>query len=256
MVFLRPCVCLIAAAALAAAAPGGAVGQTLRSIAQAGTPVKYAGADSRLPGLCRELAQAVQRFDSQLQVQGLDKEAPLRRVEVLLERGEIDLFFCMIDTPARRARFDFLSVPIYQTRHVVVQRSADRRAVDSYARLAEIGRRSPVLVAQGSALARHLARQGVAHVEGAPSDLLGLRMLMLDRAEVLYGQDMTLAPLLRLPEFAGRLRISGRALAADSHFVAVSRQLPGATRNRLETALSALERNGTLRELSERYRQP
>ena len=229
--------------------------QQLRSIAQHGAPVKYAAVGDSQPGLCREVAQQVQRFDPQLRIAGLERDAPLRRVELLLERGEIDVFFCLIETPERRRRFDFLSVPIYQVRHRVVQRADDPAVLAHYDDLAAAGRRKPVLVAQGSVLAGRLVRAGVPVSEAAPSDIAALRMLLLGRSDAVYGQDMTLLPLLQLPEFAGRLRLGETVFDEERQLVAVDRRLPGATRLRLETALSALERKGLLRELVERYHQ-
>jgi ABC-type amino acid transport substrate-binding protein len=239
-------VCLLANAALAHA-------QQLRSIAQQGAPVKYAALDEQRPGLCRELALQVQRFDPQLSITGLDNEAPLRRVELMLERGEIDVFFCLIDTRERRRRFDFLSVPIYRVRHVVVQRADDPTLLADHRDLALAGRRKPVLVAQGSVLAQRLSRAGVPFSEAARNDIAALRMLLLGRSDAVYGQDMTLAPLLRLPEFEGRLRIGEAVFDEERQYVAVDRRLPGATRLRLETALAALERSGALRDLAQKY---
>lgn len=230
--------------------------QPLRSIAQAGAPVKYAAPGEARPGLCREAAQALTQFDPRVQFAGLEREASLRRIERMLEHDEIDVFLCLLATPERRARFDFLSVPIYRVRHVLVQRREDERQIESYPQLAQHSQGLPVLVARGSALARQLDRQGVRHSDAPANDIVALRMLLVGRGELVYGQDMTLVPLLRLPEFAGRLRLGEATLSEDSHHLALSRRLPGATRQRLETALATLERNGTLRELAERYRRP
>lgn len=229
------------------------VAQPLRSIAQRGAPVKYAIGDDGRPGLCREVADAVQRLDPELRIGGLDQQAPLRRIELLLERGEIDVFFCLIDTPERRARFDFLPTPLYRVRHVVVQRAEDAERIAGFQALAALGQRKPVLVAQGSVLARRLARAGVPYSEAALNDIAALRMLLAGRGDALYGQDMTLAPLLRLPEFEGRLRLGELAFEEERQQVAVSRRLPAAMRQRLEAALLTLERRGVLREIAEKY---
>jgi polar amino acid transport system substrate-binding protein len=233
-----------------------AAAQPLRSIAQSGAPVKYAAPGEARAGLCREAAQALTQFDPRLQIAGLEREASLRRIERMLEQDEIDVFLCLLDTPERRARFDFLSVPIYRVRHVLVQRREDERRIESYQQLAQHSRGLPVLVAQGSALARQLDRQGVRYSDAPGNDIVALRMLLAGRGDAVYGQDMTLAPLLRLPEFEGRLRLGEVALAEERHYLALSRRLPGATRQHLETALATLERQGTLRELAERYRRP
>lgn len=230
--------------------------QTLRSAAQSGAPAKYAASDAPRPGLCRELVDRVERLDPGLRISGLTLQAPLRRIELMLEKGEIDVFFCLLDTPERRQRFNYLPVPLYRVRHVVVQRADDPTVLAGMPDLAAVGRRKPVLVAQGSVLARTLAKGHVPFSEVAGSDAAALRMLVLGRADAVYGQDMSLLPLLKSPELAGKLRVSDTVFFEEHHYAVVGRHVPKATVERIGAALATLERQGLLRDLAERYRQP
>lgn len=231
-----------------------ATAQSLRTAAQRGVPVKYAPGNAERPGLCSEVMDLVEQIDPGLRFSGRNQSATLRRVELMLERGEIDVFFCLLDTPERRRRFDYLSVPLYRIRPLLVQRAEDRSTPLTLAELAQSSRGRPVLVAQGSVLAQMLARAGVTINDGANSDEAALRMLALGRVDFVFGQDMTLLPLLHQPEFAGRLRVSeGSLFEIEPHYAVVGRHVSKILVQRLETALQTLERQGRLRALAEKY---
>lgn len=231
--------------------------QTLRSAAQSGASFKFGVVTSSRPGLCREVAQRLEQLDPGLHFSGMSFEAPLRRIELMLERGQIDVFFCLLDTPERRQRFDYLPQPIYRVRHVVAVRVDEARKPANLQELAELGRQSPVLVAQGSVLARTLAQAKVPYSEAASSDLAALRMLVLGRAAAVYGQDLNLLPLLKLPELVDKLKLLEVSFVDEQQYVVVGHHVPKATADRIAAALVQLERKGVLRELQDKYyRQP
>ena len=105
----------------APAVPGaGATGPlTLRSAAQAGAPAKYASGDPQRPGLCGEIAAAVMRTDPDLHLEGLDQPVPLRRLELMLSNGDLDVFFCLLKSEHRHALMRYLPVPLYRISHVL-----------------------------------------------------------------------------------------------------------------------------------------
>ncbi len=235
--------------------PGIAAAQTtLRTVLQSGAPVKYDPQQAARPGLCLELLRAVEALDPGLRFSGLNLQAPLRRIERMLEGGEIDVFFCLLDTPQRRRLADYLPVPLYTVRHWVVQRSEDARSISGYAELREAGQRKPVLVAQGSVLAQSLQAAGVPFSDVARSDVEALRMLALGRSDALYGQDMTLRPLLQGQGEGARFRVASGDFKVENHYAVVGRHLPEATASRLLRALQQLERSGKLAELQQKYR--
>lgn len=246
----------LAPAWLARAAEPAPLPPPLRTFAQSGALLKYAPGDARRPGLCAEILRAVERLDAGLHFSGDERQAPLRRIERMLAGGEIDVFFCLLKSPERSQRWNYLPVPLYPVRHVAVQRRDDPTELKGLNELLAAGRRKPVLVAQGSLLAGVLARAQVPYSDVARSDLEALRMLALGRSDVVYGQDMTLTPLLRAPELAGRLRLAPAVFHEEAQYVAVARHLPERLVQRLTQALQTLERDGTLRALTDKYRQP
>lgn len=226
----------------------------LRSAQQGGALVKYDphGGPAR-PGLCMEVLQAVQRIDPGLQFTGLDQQLPLKRVERLLADGLIDAFFCLLKSPERERQWRYAPVPLYSIRHVVVQRADDDRALDSLQDLAVASRRKPVLVMRGTALARRLLQAHVAVAE-VGSEREALQMLLMNRADVIYGQDINLVRHISDAGLGSKMKFGRTVFQEEQQYLALRADLPAAHEERLTQALRRLERDGVLRALADKYR--
>lgn len=243
---------LLSALALSTAAPAQEL--TLRTVQQSGSIVKYntdGGADK--PGLCLEILHAVEKQDPGLHFSGLRQQAPLRRVERLLSEGQVDAFFCLLKSPERERQWRYAPVPLYAIRHVVVQRADDPRRFDNLAELAAASLTKPVLVMRGTALARRLVTAGVAIAEVA-SEREALQMLLLGRADLIYGQDINLRRHLDDARLGDRLSLGSTVFLEEPQYLTMRATLPAATQERLTQALRKLERDGTLRQLADKYR--
>ncbi|MGQ3052545.1 MAG: substrate-binding periplasmic protein [Roseateles sp.] len=241
---------------LSLAAAASAQELQLRTAQQSGSLVKYDpdGAASR-PGLCMEVLRAVERLDPGLRFTGLDQQVPLKRVERLLAEGLVDAFFCLLKSPEREKQWRYAAVPLYTIRHVVLQRADDARHFDSLPDLAAAGRDKRVLVMRGTALARRLVAAGVAIAEVA-SEREALQMLTLGRADVIYGQDINLQRHVSDNRLSEKLRFGRTVFQEEAQYLALRADLPAAHEERLTLALRRLERDGTLRQLAEKYRSP
>ena len=243
---------LLSALLLSLAAPAQEL--TLRTVQQSGSMVKYDPDGGPLkPGLCVEILRAVEKLDTGLHFSGLDQQVPLRRVERLLADGLVDAFFCLLKSPEREKQWRYLPVPLYAIRHVVVQRADDPRNLDTLAELAALSQRKPVLVARGTVLARRLVAADVAIAE-VGSEREALQMLTLGRADAIYGQDINLQRHIAENKLGDKLKFGRTVFQEESQFVAVRSDLPAAHEERLTQALRKLEKDGTLRQLAEKYK--
>jgi len=234
--------------------PTGAQELSLRTVRQAGSLVKYApDGDPRQPGLCMEILLAVERIDPGLRFDGTDQQVPLKRVERLLAERQIDAFFCLLKSPDREAQWRYLPVPLYTIRHVLVQRAADARPFGTLAELALASRYKPVAITRGTVLRQPLEAAGVRYVE-VSSEREALQMLALGRADAVYGQDINLLRYIADERLGEQLSVSRNAFHEESQFLTTRADLPAAQVERLTQALRRLERDGTLRELSGKYR--
>jgi len=225
----------------------------VRTAMQSGSLVKYAPDDAASPGLCLEMLRAVERIDPGLRFVGLELRAPLRRIERLLEQGEIDAFFCLLKSPERARQWRYLPVPLYRIRQMAVQRMSDSTELRSMADLVAAGAKKPVLVAQGTLLAETLQRANVAF-GFAPSEREALQMLQLGRTDVVYGQDLNLLRNIRAADLGDRVRLSATVFQEDIQYATVSKQMSPDLALRLTQALQQLERDGSLRTIAEKYK--
>lgn len=227
---------------------------TLRTLQQSGSLVKYDpdGATAR-PGLCLEILRAIERVDPGLHFSGLDQQAPLKRVERLLAEGRVDAVFCLLKSPERARHWRYAPVPLYTIRHVVVQRADDARHYGTLAELAAASQRKPVLVMRGTALSRRLVAADVAITEVA-TEREALQMLLLGRADAVYGQDINLQHHVSDAKLGDKLKFGRTVFQEEAQYLALRADLPAAHEERLVLALRKLERDGTLRQLAEKYR--
>lgn len=226
----------------------------LRTVQQANSTVKYDPDGGPLkPGICLEILRAVEKIDPGLRFTGLDQAVPLKRVERLLAEGLVDAFFCLLKSPEREKQWRYAAVPLYTIRHVVVQRADDPRSADSLAELAAWSRHKPVLVMRGTALARRLVAAKVTVAE-VGSEREALQMLQMGRADAIYGQDINLQRHVTDSRLGDKFKFGRTAFQEESQFLALRADLPAAYEERLTQALRRLEKDGTLRQLAEKYR--
>lgn len=227
---------------------------TLRTVQQANSVVKYdPDGGPQKPGLCMEVLRAVERVDPGLHFTGLEQQVPLRRVERLLAEGQLDVFFCLLRTPERERQWRYVPGPLYGIRHVVARRTDDGRPVDNLLDLATLSQVKPVLVTRGTVLARRLDGAGVNLAE-VGSEREALQMLALGRTDAVYGQDINLLRQIRDSRLGDRLRLGRAVFHEEPQYLAVRSDLPAAAVERLADALRRLDREGVLRQLSEKYR--
>lgn len=237
---------------------GGAQAQpqalTLRTVQQSGSLVKYdPGGNPARPGLCLEILRAVETTDPGLQFTGLEQQVPLKRVERLLAEGMVDVFFCLLKSPEREKQWRYAPVPLYGVHHVVAQRADDPRRFNSLADLAAASRTKRVLVMRGTALARRLTVADVAIAEVA-SEREALQMLTLSRADAIYGQDINLRRQIADARLGDKVTIGSTIFQDEPQYLALRADLPAAHEDRITQALRKLEREGTLRQLADKYR--
>lgn len=144
-------------------------------------------------------------------------------------------------------------MPLYTIRHVVLQRADDPRNPDTLTELAAWSRRKPVLVMRGTALARRLMAADVTIAE-VGSEREALQMLTLGRADAIYGQDINLQRHVAAAKLGDKLKFGRTVFQEEPQFLALRADLAAAHEERLTQALRKLEKDGTLRQLAEKYR--
>lgn len=243
------------ACTLALASGAAAAGETLRTVAQAGMGLKFNLGGDGPQGFCVDYIRALQRADPGLQFSGLDEALPLMRIESDLAAERIDLFFALLKTRERAARFRFVDAPaLYNVRHQVAVRADDPVDVRSFDDIRALGAEGVVLATRASAYQSFLAEQpGLIVDAGAADTAQNLRKLIGGRGRFFYQADATLRHAIDAEGLQGRVRILPTVFRADSQLLAHAPGLAPERLARVVAGMRALEVNGTAARLRAAY---
>lgn len=229
---------------------------TLSTACQAGVPLKFAPQNPERPGICIEIAQALQRLEPRLRFSGLERELPLKRIESDLASGQIEVFFALLHTPERVALgLQFLEQPLlYALRHVVAVRADDPVQVSTLDDIRRLGRDGQILTAQGTAYPQVLDDVPGLRVDASSSSNSQLlRMLLAGRGRFVYHGDATLRAQIRADGLDAQIRILPAVFKHDEQRVALAPQLAPEKLALLRSALDKLDKSGELLRLRQRY---
>lgn len=243
------------ASALAAAGGQAAADEMLRTIGQTGVALKFNAGGDGPQGFCVDYVRALQRIDPGLQFSGLDEAMPLMRIESDLATERIDLFFGMLKTRERAARFRFVDTPpLYNVRHQIAVRADDRVDVRNFDDIRALGVQGVVLATRGTGYVSFLADQpGLIVDAGAADNAQNLRKLLGGRGRFFYQADATLRHVIEAEGLQGRVRILPAAFHADAQLLAHAPGLAPDRLGRVVAAMRALELNGIAAKLRAVY---
>lgn len=243
------------ASALALASGLAAADEVLRTTAQAGMTLKFNAGGDGPQGFCIDYVRALQRVDPGLQFSGLEDATPLMRIESDLAAERIDLFFGLLKTRERAARFRFVETPpLYSIRHQVAVRADDRVDVRSFDDIRALGAQGVVLATRGTGYVSFLADQpGLIVDAGAADNAQNLRKLLGGRGRFFYQADATLRHVIEAEGLQGRVRILPTAFHADAQLLAHAPSLAPERLGRVVAAMRAVELNGMAARLRAAY---
>nr|WP_315252733.1 transporter substrate-binding domain-containing protein [uncultured Duganella sp.] len=218
-------------------------------------PYVYSAPNGGITGLDWELAQAIlKEAGCRLQLQ---PELPTARRQAVFEQGQLDLLLAASDTPERRRYARFSNVYRYETVGLFTLSSAHARylhvsSLDVLAR-EKLALLAPKVGWYGSAYAR---LQPQLAASGRLSPFLnfqqGLRMLDAGRADLIMGDSGALRHEAR----AQGIAISPLPLVvlrAPVHLMLNKKTTSQADLDRINAAISRLERQGALAAIRARY---
>lgn len=240
---------------LACVAGAAAAGDVLRTAAQAGMALKFNVGGDGPPGFCVDYIQALQRADPGLLFSGLDEALPMPRIESDLATERIDLFFALLKTRERLARFRFVEAPaLYNVRHQVAVRADDGVDVRNFDDIRALGIHGVILATRATGYPSFLAEQpGLRVDDGAMDNARNLRKLMSGRGRFFYQSDATLRHVIEAEGLQGRVRILPAVFHADAELLAHAPGLAPERLARIVAAMRALELNGAAARLRAAY---
>lgn len=240
---------------LALTAGHAAAGEVLRTVAQASQNLKFNTGSDGPPGFCFDYIHALQRVDPGLRFNGLEEAMPLPRIESDLAAERIDLFFGLLRTRERAARFRFVDAPaLYNVRHQIAVRADDGVDIRGFDDIRALGSQGVILATRATGYASFLADQpGLLVDAGAMDDVRNLRKLVGSRGRFFYQSDATLRHVIDAEGLQDKVRILPTVFHAESQLLAHAPSLAPDRLARVVTAMRALELNGMAARLRATY---
>lgn len=240
-------------------APRGAVAQSppILTAAQLGFLHKFNVGGSGPPGYCIEYIQALRRHDPGLEFSGLDQLLPTARIERDLSAGRIEVFFGMLRTPEREARFRFADGPrLYTVHQQVAALASDLEAeqVRDFNGLRALTGTVPILATRASGYTQFLRGEvGLNVDEGGFSVNQNLHKLLNGRARFLYDSEASLRQAIEAEGLQSRVRILPPVFRHQDLLLAYTPALAPDRLARILAAMNAVEAAGEAARLRAAY---
>ena len=204
-------------------------------------------------GVCPDILRAIEKQDPALRFVFEAQQQPLRRIELRMERAEVDAN-CLVNSHERRARFQVVEVPLFSLDYHLIARADDTVQVSSWDDVRQLGSQGRILVVSGTGVMERLHKVGGLTVEDSgKSATVNLRKLVTGRARFFYYRTHDWEGQVRAAVVAGQVRILPARMESVPFQLMLGRHVERAAAIRVERALQHLSANGTLAQLRAKW---
>lgn len=205
-------------------------------------------------GFCVDLYRAMERADPGLEVTGDQVWKPLRRLEVELRNGQLDLLCGLLSTQERRTYMTPLQTVIYEVQLRLVVRADDEVVVRNWDDIRALGQDGVILTSRGSGYTQRATELGGLMVDAnAASSDNNYRRLLAGRGRFYLYRSPGLMDDIREHGVEGRVKVLPVVLERQPFYLMVPLLMPEAQRQRLDAALARVKEDGTLARLQQRW---
>lgn len=253
-------VTLLATALVILTCPGRAFADApvLRTAAQESYPKYYKDESGLMRGICAEIARSI-CTRAGVKLAGMDEFLPFKRLQVLLEFGELDVFFGFAISSSRMEKYRFSEHPLYWLNYTVMTRADDAaaRAVTSLAEIRALGETGRVLTPFGSRTNNWLEKRGGFVLDTTAKKLSEcVQMLLAGRGRFVFYHQMGLIGTARRMGVSDDVRVLPLSFEGYGHYVAFGKHVDPAVIEAVERAMLELEADGSLDAIRARYLSP
>ncbi len=227
---------------------------TLRTAAQESPPKYFKNSDGGMTGIGYDIMRAIERLDPSIRFMGDQTFVPIKRIEIMLERGDLDVFFGFIKSEERAGKFVFVDPPLYQVADVLLAREDDPIDVQRLEDLAALAKDGIVLVGSGTAQATQLKKLNIVVDDGGKTVAMNLYKLMHKRGRLMLQSEVEIVSSLKEQKMENNFRILPARFNASGRYVAFSRNVPAQTIAKVQLALDKLYSSGELELIFSKYR--
>ncbi len=224
-----------------------------RTTGQEANTLKFDPGNAEAPGFSVEAMRWIEQRQPNLRFVGQELLRPVKRIDLELESGALEVFFGLVRNDAREAKFHVLDV-LYTQYGQFAMRSGDRVSVQSLDDVRALGDNSVIGVPKGSAFADFLrAQPGLVVDDGVASVSATLRKLMTGRVRLVFFGGAVLRKYIQDEGLEQQVRLLPTRYLQTEVCVMASRGIEPLKLQRLRDALEQLRSSGELRRLQEKY---
>lgn len=226
----------------------------LKTAAQDSAPKFFKGADGRITGICVDIIKAInEEAGSDFEITGYENFIPAKRYKLMLEDGELDLMLGLSKNPEREKRFQYIDIPLYSVKHVIVSRADANLQINSIEDI--IKKRLSVISILGTGSAKYakqiFGEELVSSVTKRPETLM--RMLIANRGDLVYYHNLGIMHEIRRGDLFKKVTIQPVIPREYSHYLAMSRKTSKDIVKKVYDVVLKLKQNGRLDDIYKKY---
>lgn len=230
--------------------------QELKTAAQESAPKFIKNTDGSVTGLSVDVMRAISAIDPTVKFKGYQVVIPLKRIERMLESGELDVFFGFVKNNERQEKYIYIDPPIYTVADVLVARIDDSIDIGSLDEIKAMGKDGTVLMSSGIAQVAQFVAMGIPVDDGGKTLGANLRKLALNRGRFVFQSEIEVVSAIREEKLEDKVRILPTRFNQGGRYVAFSRKVPVEVVAKIKSALEKLDQNGELRKIESSYYLP
>jgi polar amino acid transport system substrate-binding protein len=205
-------------------------------------------------GLCIDILRAIERVAPDIKFSGDQIPLPLRRVQMSLETGDIDVYCGLNKSQEREKQFIFLEPPLYKVNYKVAVRADDDVQIRSLDDIRKLGENGRILVMNGSDSQFKLQSFPGLKIDSDGADqATNLRKLIARRGRFFYRHEQGLRAEIIAQGLSDKIRILPNSLGEEFQYFLISKKAPPEIVNRIRAAIVKIKNTGELARIRAKY---
>jgi polar amino acid transport system substrate-binding protein len=227
----------------------------VKTSGQEANVIKFDPKNSAAPGLSMEVINALARVDPGLSFVGQDVMRPVRRVELELTSGDMEVFFGLVRNEARESQFTVIKSPALYVQFTQIAVAAnDTIDIQSLDDIRKLGPNGIIGVPQGSAFVEFLKSQGGLTIDDGTVSLSStLKKMLVGRVRFVYFGGAVLKKQIEDDGLVGKVRVLPKRYKSEEVCVMFSKNASPKLVERIQRGLNLLQRSGELDQIRTKY---
>lgn len=227
--------------------------EELKTAAQDSSPKFIKNDDGSITGIGIDVMRAISKIDPTIMFAGDQTFLPFRRIENMVENGELDVFFGFIKNKERQEKYLYIDPPIYNVANVLVVRKNDPIDIKKLEDIKALGKDGVVLLSSGIAQVDQLKILGLTVDDDAPSLGINMKKLLSNRGRFVFQSEVEIVNVIKEENLKDKVRILPTQFDESGRYIAFSKKVPAATVAKVKVALEKLAKIGELTKIFSKY---